>query len=114
MTNMARTASLALLLSALQLHAAEPTTVDVTSAVVLAPAKPRGPQVKAIRMLIEEVEKRSRVRWPIATAWPKDQAVIAVGRAEQLRDMLAATDFVLPEDLGRGGAEGYLIAAGAS
>src|SRR5947209_7820833 len=87
MTNMARTACLSFLLLAVQLHAAEPATVDVTNAVVLAPPKPSGPEIKAIRMLIEEVEKRSRVRWRVATSWPKDQPVIAVGRAEQLREM---------------------------
>jgi hypothetical protein len=90
--------------------AAEPAMIDITSAVVLAPAKPSGPEVKAVRMLIEEVEKRSRVRWPLATAWPKaSQPVIAVGRFEQLREMIPSGALTLPRDMRSDAPEGYSI-----
>jgi hypothetical protein len=112
---MTRLNSVACLLSLmLRASGAEPAMIDVTNAAVLAPAKPSGPEIKAVRMLVEEVEKRSRVRWALATSSPREGPVIAVGRVEQLREMLRDADFVLPEDLGRGGAEGYHIATGAS
>ena len=87
----------ALVLIATASFAAEPVTVDLTSAIVLAPAKASVPETRAVRMLIEEVEKRSRVRFGFAMAWPIEQPVIVVGRADQIREMLRGTDFVLPE-----------------
>src|SRR5262245_48509486 len=37
--------------------------VDLTQAVVVAPSSFSGPENKAVQMLIEEVEKRSQIRW---------------------------------------------------
>ena len=43
-----------------------------------------------MRMLVEEVEKRSQVRWPVTDAWPeKAGAVIVVGPSQFANDVLA-------------------------
>jgi hypothetical protein len=91
------------------LHAAPPT-LDLTGAVVVTPANLNGPEQKAVQMLIEEVEKRSRVRWEQTTAWPASAAPrILVGQAEGLRRLAAGHGPGLPDGPGRGGPEGYRI-----
>ncbi len=54
--------------------------LDLSNAVIVcAPdASPR--QKQAVKMLVEEAEKRTRIRWPQLTAWPATNvAVIAIG-----------------------------------
>jgi hypothetical protein len=61
-------------------------------------------------MLVEEVEKRARVRWQEVRDWPKKQTVIVlVGRGASLRRLAAAGGVTLPEGLDRGAPEGYRI-----
>ena len=62
---------------------------DLTGAVVVIPRHPSLQEQKAIQMLVEEVEKRTQVRWPSQSAWPTGGrgAVIAIGRVEQLRGL---------------------------
>lgn len=56
--------------------------LDFTRAVVVAPADLTGPERKAVEMLVDEVERRSFVRWPVVHEWPGDaHAVIIVGSA---------------------------------
>jgi len=43
---------------------------DLTGAVVVIPRHPSLQEQKAIQMLVEEVEKRTQVRWPSQSAWP--------------------------------------------
>ncbi|MFL5341070.1 MAG: hypothetical protein ACJ8F7_13065 [Gemmataceae bacterium] len=101
--------------SATAARADGPVTLDITRAVVLAPAHKTGPQQKAVQMLVEEVEVRSRVCWEHVTAWPKgDVPVILVGRPEEVRDLARGTELQLLDDLRKGGPEGYCIALGAS
>ena len=58
------------------------STLDLTRAVVVAPANFSGPENKAVQMLIEEVEQRSQVRWTRVSQAPGDNApVITVARA---------------------------------
>lgn len=60
--------------------------MDLTQVVVVTPPKITGPAKKAITVLIEEVEKRSRIRWTEAHEWPAGaQAVVAVGLAADLK-----------------------------
>jgi hypothetical protein len=55
-------------------------------AVVVVPAGLTGPRERAVRMLVEEVEKRTGIRWPVTAARPARGApVILVGTAEELR-----------------------------
>jgi hypothetical protein len=103
-------AALALvLLLAAAVHAA-PATLDLTAAVIVTPADLGRREQKAVQMLLEEVEKRSRVRWEQSTTWPAGAAPrLVVGPAEGVRQLAAAHGFGLPDGLGRGGREGYRI-----
>jgi len=53
--------------------------LDLTQAVVVHPPGMTKPESKAVAMLVEEVEKRTRIRWPAAQEWPASGPVIAVG-----------------------------------
>ncbi len=105
----ARIAWLALLLTAAPAAAAEP--LDLTAARVLTPPGLTGPEAKAVRMLVEEVETRSLVRWDRADRWPADGPAIVVGPADGVRKLLQAGGLPAPNDLGTGGKEGYQIGA---
>src|SRR6516162_1636064 len=62
--------------------------LELTNAVVVFPSNLSGPERKAVTMLVEEVEKRTRIRWPELTAWPAAGSlavpVIALGPKSQL------------------------------
>ena len=59
--------------------------LDLRGAIVVTPQDLSGPQRKAVDMLLDEVEKHSRLRWSEAHAWPTDgRPVIAVGPASRL------------------------------
>src|SRR5438046_2724338 len=59
--------------------------LDLSKATVVSPAALSGPGRKAIVMLIEEVEKRTQIRWAGASSWPDAGApVIAVGPVSEL------------------------------
>jgi hypothetical protein len=102
------------------LRAADPTA-DLTRAVVAVPQELAGPPLKAVQMLVEEVEKRSLVRWerlPRNEQPPEDTPVILVGTlpgVARLADdlQLRMPEGVKPESLGRGGREGYQIGVAA-
>jgi hypothetical protein len=60
--------------------AAQADNVNLTRAVIVADKSAKGPQVQAVRMLVEEVQKRTQVDWKVADAWPDEApAVIVVG-----------------------------------
>jgi hypothetical protein len=83
--------------------------VDLTHAVVLTPAGLSGPPAKAVRMLVEEVEQRSMVRWDRAEKWPAGGTpVVVVGPADGVRDLLARQGVRLPA-AARPKPEGYRI-----
>jgi hypothetical protein len=46
---------------------------DLTSAVVVAPKELSAREQKAVAMLVEEVEKRTGVRWPTSASKPADE-----------------------------------------
>ncbi len=57
-------------------------TLDLKQAVVVFDKTVKGPQVQAVRVLIEEVQKRTQIAWSVAGSWPeKAPAVIVVGLA---------------------------------
>lgn len=83
---------------------------DLSQALVLCPPELSGPAKKAIIMLVEEVEKRSRIRWEIATQWPvSDVPVIAVGPASALEDFAGEYTSELLADGETTAPEGYRI-----
>lgn len=91
------------------LPAAAPV-VDLTHASVITPPGLSGPEQRAVQMLIEEIEKRSRVRWERAKDWPRrKQGLVVVGPAAGVRSLAAAQGIALPEASGQGGREGYRI-----
>src|SRR5215813_14786674 len=56
--------------------------IDLTKAVVVAPADFSGPENKAVQMLIEEVEKRTQLRWPRVNQAPNEGGpFISINRA---------------------------------
>ena len=61
-------------------QAADPSLVDVTRATVVTPSGLTVQERTAVRVLVEEVERRTNVRMPVASEWPADSVpVIAVG-----------------------------------
>src|SRR5947209_20350781 len=98
---------LALLVMAGAGRTAEPT-IDLTRAVVVTPTPLALPEQTAVRMLIEEVEKRTMLRWDRAEKWPGDGTpVIVVGPAAGVRSLLAGHGVDLPnQPVGR---EGFRI-----
>ncbi len=65
--------------------------VDLTNARIVTPAILSVPERTAVRVLVEEVEKRTAVRLPVETAWPPDRVpVIAVGQFRTAANWAAA------------------------
>jgi hypothetical protein len=63
--------------------------LDLTRAVVVTPPNQSGPAAKAVRMLVEEVETRSMVRWDRPGNWPAGgNPVVVVGPADEVRKLL--------------------------
>ena len=104
----------------------DPSLLDLARATVVTPATLSVQERTAVRVLVEEVAKRTNVRLPVAAEWPKPTAaVIAVGplatsstsstfstssssswAAEGLRGA--------PAPKGTPGREGYLVSVNAS
>ena len=58
----------------------DPSLVDITRATVVTPATLNLQERTAVRVLVEEVERRTNVTLPVATEWPADSvAVVAIG-----------------------------------
>jgi len=51
---------------------------NLTQAVVVTPARLSPVEQKAVTVLVEEVEKRTTIRWPVATQWPAAGSVAVV------------------------------------
>jgi hypothetical protein len=85
------------------------TLVDLMRATVVTPETLSVPERTAVRVLVEEVEKRTTVRLPVATRWPADAVpVIAVGPLPTAATWAAAA--VRGGTAGPSpGAEGYRI-----
>src|SRR5438874_11860985 len=59
--------------------------LDLTKAVVVTTAEPSKQEKKALALLVEEVEKRTQIRWQISSTWPTAPTpVIAVGPISKL------------------------------
>jgi hypothetical protein len=69
--------------------------IDLRHARIVTPSNLSGPEQKAALMLVEEVQKRTQVRWPISAAWPKGGGpILVIGSAPRLGDIKGAR---LPE-----------------
>ena len=83
--------------------------IDLRRAVIVTPATTAKAERTAVRVLIEEVEKRSLVRLPVSSTWPDATIpVIAVGLQETARAWAkpVAASAAAPPAPGR---EGYRI-----
>src|SRR5439155_26466101 len=84
--------------------------LDLSKAVVVSPENVSGPEKKAVTMLVEEVEKRTQIRWERSSSWPPSPTpVIAVGPASALNSFAGEFAEELSGDRGVDGAEGYRI-----
>ena len=89
--------------------------LDLARAVVLAPARLTKPESKAVEMLVEEVEERAQIRWPVVHSWPSEPVpVIVVGPGSALAGLLpkgAGQSGTTPGPASglKQGAEGYRI-----
>jgi hypothetical protein len=89
---------------------APPALVDLTHAVVVTPDKLDRPQQKAIDMLLDEVENRTRIRWTQSHVWPEDGIpVIAVGSATRVEAFAGPYAGSWSEKLQPKGAEGFSL-----
>jgi hypothetical protein len=86
--------------------------LDLSKAVVVVPPRLTKREQKAIQVLIEEVEKRTTIRWPVVEQWkPGAPAAVIVGTRDKLRDLRykLSDQMRLPE--GREGPEGFRLQA---
>src|SRR6516225_1326120 len=86
-------------------------SIDLTRAVVVVPGDASTREKKAVGMLVDEVHKRSQIRWQIAAAWPKADGlpIVAVGRDAYLQRDFPVTKSWLARQPAAPGAEGYRI-----
>jgi hypothetical protein len=83
--------------------------LDLRKAVVVSPGTLSKQEKKAIMLLVEEVQKRTLIRWEIASTWPTGSApVIAVGPASRLTEFAGPYATQLSQRPAPG-AEGYQI-----
>src|SRR5437870_1375175 len=55
-------------------------TLDLSKAVIVSPENLRKPETKALELLVEEVQKRTGIRWEIFDAFPKDSTSVIAFR----------------------------------
>ncbi|MBI3840036.1 MAG: hypothetical protein HY288_19105 [Planctomycetia bacterium] len=70
---------------------ARATAADLSHAVVVTPANLSGPEKKAVGMLVDEVQQRTGIRWPVTSTWPADNgpAVLVASHAAPIADKFA-------------------------
>ncbi len=86
-------------------HGAE---LDLARAVIVTPANLSGPESKAVDLLVDEIRKRTWIRWDVTQTWPADSVpVIAIGPAATLKSFAGRFTATLPAQ--PKGAEGYRI-----
>src|ERR1017187_8434014 len=56
------------------------SALDLKSSVVVAPATLAGPEQKPVAMLVDEIEKRTRIRLTVTGSWESSGPAILVGQ----------------------------------
>ncbi len=85
------------------------SALDLKTGVIVSPSDLSGREKKAVMMLVEEVEKRTRVRWAVTNAWPEANVpVIAVGSRSTLKQFAGPYSKELAESRANG-PEGYRL-----
>lgn len=83
---------------------------DLTKAVVVAPADLSPQEKKAVAMLVDEVHKRTQVRWTVVASWPAgEDAVVAVGPAKSLASFAGKFADELAKDAAPKQPEGFRL-----
>src|SRR5207302_2627495 len=91
---------------------ADDAVLDLSRAAVLTPQGLAGPERTAVRMLVDEVEKRTMLRWERVDQWPGGGTpVVVVGPIAAVRPILAGRGVNVPDQ--PAGREGYRIGAAA-
>lgn len=89
---------------------AQAAALDLRRAVIVCPAQLTKPERKALDLLMEEVQKRTLIRWDVAHSWPGDSIpVIAVGPLDHLADFVGRYLQKLATPGPGGAAEGFRI-----
>jgi hypothetical protein len=84
--------------------------INLNEAVVVVPPGLSPREAKAVRMLVDEVAKRTQIRWPVVEAWPAEGVpVIGVGPAAAVEGFAGRHAAALVEGRGETKAEGYRI-----
>jgi hypothetical protein len=84
--------------------------IDLAKAVVVADAHASPPGKKAVDMLVDEVHKRTQLRWAIAPTWPAAGApAIVVGQAAQMPTLAGRFAAEIAKQPTQAAAEGYRI-----
>ena len=84
--------------------------LNLNQAVVVTPPKLAGPEQKAVTMLVEEIEKRTGIRWPVSRQWPTSAGpVVVVTPAASLAEFRGRYQ---NEPAAPAGAEGYRLWTG--
>jgi hypothetical protein len=92
-------------------HPAKPREIDLKDAVVVAPESLSSRQQKAVHLLVEEVEKRTELRWPIVHHLDAGtRPAIVVGSDQALKQAgTGVPRALLPEGKKPSGSEGYRL-----
>ena len=84
--------------------------LDLRHAVVVCSRNSSIAESNAVRMLVEEAEKRTAIRWPVSTVWPSNAGpVIAVGRRDALPDFAGPWTAALGAEGKAWAPEGYRL-----
>src|SRR5437773_9182263 len=88
--------------------------VELTRATIVTPSTLTVPERTAVRVMVEEIEKRTTVRLPVASQWPADTVpVIGIGPLATAPGW-AATGLRNAASASAPGAEGYRIIVSAA
>jgi hypothetical protein len=98
-----------------QTPAGDPSLVDLTRAVVVTPPAMSLQERTAVRVLVEEIAKRTNLHLPVSAKWPADSVpVIAVGPIATASTWAAAGLRGAPAAERRPNSEGYRIAVNSN
>src|SRR6185436_180024 len=99
----------------LMLSAGTSHALDLSRAIVAVATNLSRPEQKAIAMLVEEVEKRTQIKWAVTSSWPTNAAsVIAVGQVSNLNSFAGPHADKLRLDGDARAAEGFRIRVSAA
>jgi hypothetical protein len=84
--------------------------LDLRNAVIVSAPDTSARQKQAVKMLVEEVEKRTNIRWPQVTEWPTTNVpVIAVGLSSAVHEIAGPFADGLQPAPAPSAAEGYRL-----